>query len=235
MHTLTSVQQWNDDDIYNAARMFTVSVAQHITLHEFGPLVLGLNTTQETPNHDPNTSPAVDVFAALALSYAQSSLGPVDRLLDADWLPLPSGDLSEVTAPAVCTHDYQQQLLAAAAAAAGGGLDAVLRGMVLADGAAVDAFMPRGSGSNACSVQPVLTVQVSIHLSFYSMIDVLLEQNYDSSISSGCSSSSGHRSSSSACSTGRPMLSVHHKLNDALCSSPLTVITCCYRCYYTGW
>eukprot|EP00953_Heterococcus_sp_UTEX-ZZ885_P012932 7389-Heterococcus_DN1.PRE.2 len=148
--------QWNDDDIYNAARMFTISVAQHITLHEFGPLVLGLNSTQEgTPNHDPSTTPAVDVFVALALSYAHSAFGPIDRLLDADWLPLTSGDQTPVTSAAVCTHAYQQQLLATA----NGGLDAIIRGMVLADGAAVDAFMPRETGSNACSAQPLLTIQ----------------------------------------------------------------------------
>jgi Animal haem peroxidase len=150
--------QWNDDDIYNAARMFTISVAQHITLHEFGPLVLGLNSTQEgTPNHDPSTTPAVDVFVALALSYAHSAFGPIDRLLDADWLPLTSGDQTPVTSAAVCTHAYQEQLLATA----NGGLDAIIRGMVLADGAAVDAFMPRHTGSNACSVQPLLAIQVS--------------------------------------------------------------------------
>jgi Animal haem peroxidase len=150
--------QWNDDDIYNAARMFTISVAQHITLHEFGPLVLGLNSTQEgTPNHDPSTTPAVDVFVALALSYAHSAFGPIDRLLDADWLPLTSGDQTPVTSAAVCTHAYQQQLLAST----NGGLDSIIRGMVLADGAAVDAFMPRDTGSNACSVQPLLVIQVS--------------------------------------------------------------------------
>jgi Animal haem peroxidase len=158
--------QWNDDDIYNAARMFTISVAQHITLHEFGPIVLGLNSTQEgTPNHDPSTTPAVDVFVALALSYAHSALGPIDRLLDADWLPQPSGDMTAVTAGAVCTHQYQQQLLATA----NGGLDAIIRGMVLADGAAVDAFMPRGSGSNACSAQPLLAIQVSCSFCLFSL------------------------------------------------------------------
>jgi Animal haem peroxidase len=165
MHT-----QWDVDDIYNAARSFTISVAQHITLDEFAPILLGLNTTQESPSsHDHAPTPAVDVFAALTLSYAQSALGPVDRLLDSDWLPLPSGDLSEVTAAAVCTHDYQQQLLAAS----NGGLDAMLRGMVLADGAAVDAFMPRGSGSNACSTQPLLTIQVSYTFTFYTRLAVL--------------------------------------------------------------
>jgi Animal haem peroxidase len=138
--------------------MFTISVAQHITLHEFSPIVLGLNTTQEAPSdYDHAPTPAVDVFAALALRYAYSALGPVDRLLDTRWLPLISGDMTAITSAAVCTHKHQKQLLKRR----NGGLDAIIRGMVLADGAAVDAFMPRSTGSNACSVQPLFDIQVS--------------------------------------------------------------------------
>jgi Animal haem peroxidase len=151
-------KQWDVEDIYNAARMFTISVAQHITLHEFSPIVLGLETTQEAPSdYDHAPTPAVDVFAALVLRYAYSALGPVDRLLDANWLPLISGDMTAVTGAAVCTHKHQQQLLVGNSSR----LDAIIRGMVLADGAAVDAFMPRDTGSNTCSVQPLLDIQVS--------------------------------------------------------------------------
>ncbi|KAG5175954.1 heme peroxidase [Tribonema minus] len=146
--------RFTEDDIYYAARAFVIAVAQHITLHEFMPQLLGLPSSEQ-PNAKRNYSadPTIDLLAAVAFRWPYTALGPVDRIVDASWAPVPDADLAPVGSACGAAA------VARTATGGGGGLDAALRGMMLAGSAAVDAFLPpRGAAS--CLDEPVIDIQV---------------------------------------------------------------------------
>ncbi|KAG5175833.1 hypothetical protein JKP88DRAFT_283324 [Tribonema minus] len=155
-------QAWSaDDKLYQMARAWTISAAQHITLNQYIPTLLGLPSSAPALSGfdaalDPPEDPTIDLLAAVAMGWPHTALSPVDRVLSAAWGSMPSVDLLQVGS--VCGGAALRQL----SSDIGGGIDPLLRGMMLADAGAVDLRLPPGLSTGDCGIAP-LTADVQQH------------------------------------------------------------------------
>lgn len=148
----TPCTQFNDEEIYQAARVWTQAFYQHIMLHEVVPHILGLPAALDPPGMAAVLDPTVDAFAAVALRWPWHSLGIVDRLIDENFMSQPTHDPT-LTAQLGCTYTDIAAVLEVY------GVDSVVRGAAAAIGGSTRARAPVASGS-ACLMDPLETIQM---------------------------------------------------------------------------
>ncbi|KAG5188819.1 hypothetical protein JKP88DRAFT_267494 [Tribonema minus] len=170
---LNPCKQWGEEEKFHAAKAGVTAVFQHMTNDYFVPMLLGLPAQIQTTLYDYYNSsmdPSVDILAAVALRWPYSALGPVDRVVDENWLPATAWDMFPVgtvgcvpatvmpggkTKGAAVNGAEVQRMLREA-----GGANAIVRGMLLGQASQVDAFLtPRGDTS--CLNAPVTDIQVA--------------------------------------------------------------------------
>ncbi|CAM9402421.1 unnamed protein product [Chrysoparadoxa australica] len=115
--------EWDEEDVYNAAKMWTIATMQHVTNDEFMPITLGnKRALAEFGAFDESVSPAIEAFGTVALSWFLSVLSPIDRIIGADLQPVAPED--PVTLHKGMRHQLQHKILTKH------GLDSVLRGTI---------------------------------------------------------------------------------------------------------
>eukprot|EP00611_Tribonema_gayanum_P016477 TRINITY_DN286_c1_g1_i4.p1 TRINITY_DN286_c1_g1~~TRINITY_DN286_c1_g1_i4.p1 ORF type:complete len:1707 (+),score=517.78 TRINITY_DN286_c1_g1_i4:250-5121(+) len=165
--------EWGEEEKFHAAKAGVNAIFQHITNDYFVPMLLGLPAQIPTTLYDYYNSsmdPSVDILAAVALRWPYSALGPVDRVVDENWLPTTAWDMTPVgtvgcvpatvvaggkTKGAAVNGAEVQRMLREA-----GGANALVRGMLLGQASQVDAFLiPRSE--NSCLNAPVTDIQIA--------------------------------------------------------------------------
>ncbi|MDW8266211.1 MAG: peroxidase family protein, partial [Gemmataceae bacterium] len=107
-----------DEEIYQRARRLLGAMLQHITYHEYLPLVLGPNALAPYTGYKPNVQPDAGIFfATAAFRFPHTQTFPNFPLLDAQGNPLPGTPLS-LRRASFTTAPIRQH-----------GLDPILRGL----------------------------------------------------------------------------------------------------------
>lgn len=91
----TQNPQWNDEQIYQAARRTVIGEIQSITYNEFLPALLGTDAITPYRGYNPNVNPGIDnLFATAAYRFGHTTLGPTLARLNEDGSESAEGDLA---------------------------------------------------------------------------------------------------------------------------------------------
>jgi hypothetical protein len=86
---------WEGEEIFQASRRWVSGLIQHITYHEFLPMLLGEGSIPAYSGYDPSVDPRLSgLFSAAAYRLGHTIVSPEFLLLDENGDPLPDGPLA---------------------------------------------------------------------------------------------------------------------------------------------